>query len=455
MVTRPRQRAVRPHRTIHLAALGCPKNRVDAEVLAGLAAAAGLTVVADPDEADVIVVATCGFIGDAARESIETLLELARCKETGRCRLLVAASCLVQRHGAALAEGLPEVDLFVGTQAPDWLGRALAGTAARLEVGPPGHFLQRPGMPRFLEPGAPCAYLKIADGCSRACAFCAIPAIRGPMRSRPVAEIAAEARELAARGVRELVLVSQDTAAYGRDLRDGAGLVPLLEALDRVDGLERVRLLYLYPDGVTDGLLAAIRDLRTVVPYLDVPIQHASARMLRRMRRGHGPGRLRELVERARRVVPGIVLRTTVMVGHPGESDEDFAELLDFVERTRFDRLGVFRYSDEAGTPSCGTGPAVPPRVSYNRQRRVLAVQRRISRELNRALVGAEIDVLVERAADECGFVLEGRHAGQAPEVDGVTWLANCCAAPGAIIRARVVRATDHDLVAEAAAPGV
>ncbi|HUT76395.1 MAG TPA: 30S ribosomal protein S12 methylthiotransferase RimO [Polyangia bacterium] len=456
MVKRSIPVAGRRYRTIHFAALGCSKNRVDTEVLAGIAANAGLEVVADPGEAEVIVVSTCGFIEAAARESIDTLLELSRFKETGRCRLLVAASCLVQRHGAELADGLPEVDLLVGTQEPSWLERALAGAAAaRLEVGAAGHFLQGPSTPRLLEPRAASAYVKIADGCSRACAFCAIPAIRGPMRSRAVDGIVAEARALVARGVKELVLVSQDTAAYGRDRDDGAGLVSLVRALDRVDGLAWVRLLYLYPDGVTDDLLACMRDLRTLVPYLDVPVQHASAEVLRRMRRGHGPARLRRLVERARRIVPGIFLRTTVLVGHPGERDEDFAELLGFVGESRFDRLGVFRYSDEEGTPSFGTGPVVSPRISYARQRRVLAVQRRISRELGRALVGSKLDVLVERAADDAGWVLEGRHPGQAPEVDGITYLVDCAATPGAIVRARVTRATDHDLVAEPITSGV
>jgi ribosomal protein S12 methylthiotransferase len=251
------------------------------------------------------------------------------------------------------------------------------------------------------------------------------------------------------------VLVSEDTAAYGRDRADGIDLAMLVRALDRVRGLAWVRLLYLYPDGVGDDLLACMRDLETLVPYLDVPIQHASARVLRRMRRGHGPAKLLDLVERARRIVPGIVLRTTVLVGHPGEGDEDFAELLRFVERVRFDRLGVFRYSDEAGTPSFGTGPAVPPRVSYDRQRRVLAVQRRISRELGRALVGSTTAVLVERAADDAGWVLAGRHPGQAPEVDGVTYLVDCAAAPGEIVRVRVTRATDYDLVAEPVRSGV
>ncbi|MFO8073234.1 MAG: 30S ribosomal protein S12 methylthiotransferase RimO [Polyangia bacterium] len=436
-------------RSLHLVALGCPKNRVDAEVCAGLACELGLEIVPSPEEADAIVVYTCGFIEPAKRESIDVLLELARLRTEGRCRLLVSASCLSQRYARDLARELPEVDLFVGTQEPRWLERVLAGELSRVEVGPAGHFLQRHGTPRMLEPGAASAYLKIADGCSRRCAFCAIPAIRGPMRSRPIGEIVDEARELTRRGVLELVLVSQDTAAYGRDLDRGASLVDLMRALDRVPGLRWVRPLYLYPDGVDDELLGALVDLRSAVPYLDVPIQHASARMLRRMRRGHGPGRLRGLLERARDLAPELFLRTTVLVGHPGESAEDFADLLRFVERARFHHLGAFRYSDEEGTPAFEGRPAVTPRDSYNRQRRVLAVQRRISRARNRELLGRELEVLVERPADESGYVMVGRHAGQAPEIDGVTYLVSCPVPPGEIVRARAIRAGDFDLVAE------
>ena len=230
---------------------------------------------------------------------------------------------------------------------------------------------------------------------------------------------------------------------------DGTDLVRLVRALDEVPGLAWVRLLYLYPDAVPDALLRAMRDLDTLVPYLDVPVQHASAAMLRRMRRGHGPAKLASFVERARRAVPGIFLRTTVLVGHPGETAADFAALVDFVERSRFEHLGAFRYSDEEGTPACGTGPVVAPRDSYNRLRRVLAVQRRISRAANRRLRGTELDVLVEGADDAQGFVLRGRHAGQAPEIDGVTYLVSCDAPVGAIVRARVIRSGDFDLVAE------
>jgi ribosomal protein S12 methylthiotransferase len=436
-------------RTIFFLALGCPKNRVDAEVLAGIAVERGLEIVGEPDRADAIVVATCGFIESAREESIQALLELARYKEEGRCELLVAASCLAQRYGDELAAELPEVDAFVGTGDLARLGEVLDGTAPRIAVGGPGSFVQRPGTPRFLEPGTYSAYVKIADGCSRKCAFCAIPQIKGRARSRPADEIADEVRDLARAGVREVNLVSQDTSAYGRDLARGTDLAALVRAVDRVDGIEWIRLLYLYPDGVDDDLLIAIRDGRRTVPYLDVPIQHSADPVLRRMRRGHGLATLRGLIERIRRVIGDPVLRTAVLVGHPGETPADFEELIGFVKWARFDHLGAFRYSDEEGTPAFGTGPLVAPRDSYNRLRRVMAVQRRISRERNRRLRGRLLTVLVEGPADEDGYVLRGRYYGQAPEVDGSTFLVSCRASPGDLVPARVVRTGDFDVVAE------
>jgi ribosomal protein S12 methylthiotransferase len=440
--------ARRAPRTVHFVSLGCPKNRVDTEVLAGVAARAGLAIVGEPDRADAIVVNTCGFIEGAREESIAALLAMARFKKEGRCRLLVAAGCLAQRYGAELAAELPEVDAFLGTAALERLGDVLAGAAARVVVGPAAHHLQSADTPRFLEPGAPSAYLKIADGCARRCAFCAIPAIRGAARSRPIGEIVAEAGRLAAAGVVELNLVAQDTSAYGRDLGGGADLVALVRALERVDGVRWIRLLYLYPDGVPDALLEQMARSRKLVPYLDIPIQHASAAMLRRMRRGHGPAALRRLVARARRLVPGVFLRTAVLVGHPGETDAELEELLEFVRAVRFHHLGAFRYSPEEGTASARLGDPVPRRVSYDRWRRIMGAQRAIARRLNRALVGTEIEVLVEGADDADGYVLRGRHRGQAPEVDGVTYLVSSRAQVGEIVRARVIDSSDHDLVA-------
>jgi ribosomal protein S12 methylthiotransferase len=440
----------RGQRTVHFVALGCPKNRVDTEVLAGFAAGRGLAIVGDPFEADVIVVNTCGFIESAREESVAALLDMARYRAEGRCRLLVAAGCLAQRYGEELARSLPEVDFFLGTAELERLGDILdAREAGRVTAGPAAHYLQRPGTPRFLEPGAPSAYVKIADGCSRRCAFCAIPSIRGQAQSRPIAEIAGEAAHLAAQGVVELNLVAQDTSAYGRDLGDGTDIVALVRALERIDGVRWIRLMYLYPDAVTDALLAAISASAKIAPYLDVPIQHASAAMLRRMRRGHGPRELRRLVERARRAVPGVFLRTAVLVGHPGETEEDVAALVGFIREAEFDHLGAFRYSDEAGTASARLAATVSRRESYDRWRRVMKVQRAISRRRLERLVGTTVEVLVEGADDESGYVLRGRHRGQAPEVDGATFLVSCEAAIGDIVTARVVEASDHDLVAE------
>lgn len=437
-------------RTVHFVALGCPKNRVDTEVLAGIAARAGLAVVGDPYEADVIVVSTCGFIESAREESIGALLDMARYRREGRCGLLVAAGCLAQRHGEELARELPEVDFVLGTAGLERLGGILAGgDVGRVEPAPPGHFLQGPGTPRFLEPGAPSAYVKIADGCSRRCAFCAIPAIRGAARSRPVADVVEEASLLAARGVVELNLVAQDTSAYGRDLGDESDLVALVRALEEVDGVRWIRLLYLYPDAVTDDLLRAMAASRKLVPYLDVPIQHAGAAMLRRMRRGHGPKALRDLVRRARRIVPGAFLRTAVLVGHPGETEEDVDALLAFIREAGFDHLGAFRYSAEEGTASAKLAATVPKREAYHRFRRVMKEQRAISRRRLEGMIGATVEVLVEGADDDSGYVLRGRHRGQAPEVDGATYLVSCGAAVGEIVEARVIEASDHDLVAE------
>ncbi len=436
-------------RTIHFVSLGCPKNRVDTEVLAGIALERGLSMVPDPEQADVIVVNTCGFIGDAKEESVNALLEMGKYRQEGRCSRLVAAGCLSQRYALDVADEMPEIDCVVGTRSPEQMVAILEGEDRLVEVSAPGHFLQAPGTPRFVEAGAPSAYLKVADGCSRKCAFCSIPAIRGKARSRPVSQIVSEARGLVRSGVVELNLVSQDTSDYGRDLGEGEDLVSLLEGLDRVRGLKWVRLHYLYPDGVPDRLLEAVRDLKRVVPYLDIPIQHASANMLKRMRRGHGPKTLQQLVRRARHTVPDVFLRTTVLVGHPGETQDDMNELLAFIQRARFLHLGTFRYSDEEGTPSFGSGPVVSRRDSYNRLRKVMATQRRITRANNRAMLGTTIQVLVEGHGDEDGFVLQGRHAGQAPEVDGVTYLVSSDAAVGDIVSARVIDFRECDLVAE------
>jgi ribosomal protein S12 methylthiotransferase len=436
-------------RSIYVVSLGCAKNRVDSEVLAGIAQERGLVVTYTPDRADVILVNTCAFIESAKEESVEVVLEMARFARES-CGLLVVAGCMAQRYSEVLARELPEVDHLLGTSELGGLKQILDGAAKRILVSEEAsHFLPSSETPRFVEPGAASAFVKIADGCSRRCAFCAIPGIRGRARSRPLDDIAKEAEQLVRSGIKELNLVAQDTSAYGRDCGDGTNLVALIEALDAVSGIRWIRLLYLYPDSVSDRLIEAIGASRRVVPYFDIPIQHAATSMLKRMRRGHGKRELRQLIGRIRSRIPEAFLRTAVLVGHPGESQREFEELLDLIEWACFDHLGAFRYSAEEETASYDMKGAVPARDAYNRLRRVMALQRRVGRAKRRALEGRELEVLVEDIADEQGYLLVGRHAGQAPEVDGATYLVSSTAKPRDLIQARVVKTGDYDVVAE------
>jgi ribosomal protein S12 methylthiotransferase len=360
------------------------------------------------------------------------------------------AGCLSQRYGEELARALPEADFFVGTSDMARVANAVAGRGPRLSIGAASSDLgpyegRRPSG----RPGS--AYLKIADGCSRRCAFCTIPAIRGPFRSRPIDEICDEARALALAGVLEINLVAQDLSAYGRDQAGrgrGKTLAELLAALARVDGIRWIRPLYLYPERGLRRVMSEMARNPKVVRYLDLPIQHASDAVLRRMKRGHRAALLQALLDDARRLVPGVSLRTTVIVGHPGEDSQAFAELLALVERVRFEHLGAFRFSPEEGTASSAQPDAVPRRVAYSRYRRVMAVQRRISRRTCRALRGRLLDVLVEGPSEDSPLVYVGRHAGQAPEVDGVVYL-DQAVEPGRIVSVRITGSGDYDLSGE------
>ena len=417
--------------------------------MAGIAVAEGAQIVADPELADIIVVNTCAFIESAREESVDVLLDMARIAASGKT--LVAAGCMAQRYSGSLADEMSELQYLIGTENIEAFRDVLRGSKQRVHVGASaGHFLQKSDTPRFTAPGTYSAYIKIADGCNRTCAFCAIPAIRGRAHSRSIADIVAEATRLADAGVVELNLVAQDTSAYGRDRDDDASLPNLIRALNDVPRLRWIRLLYLYPDAVGDELLIAMASLDKVVPYLDIPVQHASENMLKIMRRGHRSNALEILLERIRKQLPDAFVRTTVLVGHPGETKADFEALLRFVEQARFHHLGAFRYSPEEGTQSLNMPGSVSGKDSYNRFRKIMSVQKKIGRVRNRAMLGTEIEVLVEGPADEAGYVLVGRHAGQAPEVDGVTYLLSAKAAPGNIVRAKVVQAGDFDLAAEA-----
>ncbi|MCC6217435.1 MAG: 30S ribosomal protein S12 methylthiotransferase RimO [Polyangiaceae bacterium] len=445
----PRRARGRGPRTLHLVSLGCPKNRVDSEVMLGVASERGLTHVDDPAEADVIVVNTCGFIDAARRESVDTILELAQWKERGRCSELVVTGCLVQRHADELARELPEVDHLLGSSDALALSRVLAGDAPRLLVGSPADWVIRASDPRRLTTRGASAWVKLAEGCDRRCSFCTIPTLRGRQRSRAADDVVREVERLAAGGVLEVNLVSQDTVAYGRDREDGARLAPLVERIAEVPGLRWVRLFYLYPERLDDALLELLGGHPRVLPYVDMPLQHAADSMLRRMRRGHGGRRQRELIERVRRRVPEVTFRSAFIVGHPGEGEAEFEELLAFLRWAELDHVGVFRYSPEEGTPSASQDAQVPARAAAGRARRLMTVQRKISRAKCRALVGRELEVLIDGPSEESELVLEGRHAGQAPEVDGVVYVGVGHARPGELHRVRITQSTDHDLAGE------
>jgi ribosomal protein S12 methylthiotransferase len=445
-----------PKARVHFRSLGCPKNRLDSEVMLGALALSGFAVAERIEDADVAVVNTCSFIESAREESIGAILEVADLRERGRLRALVVAGCLPQRYGAELAKELPEVDAFVGTgsfhEIATILDDALAGRARGVYVEAGRTHLYDDRSPRLLIGPHHSAYVKIAEGCDRVCAFCAIPGIRGRFQGRTLDSLVREARQLASAGVRELNLVAQDSTSWGKDLPGRPRLADLLGALDGVDGLDWIRVLYLYPSAIDAELIDAFATARRVLPYFDVPLQHASDAMLRAMKRGTTAARQRRLVERLRAAVPNLTLRTTFIVGFPGETEADFEALLDFVREVRFDRLGAFRYSDEQGTRAFGYPGKVSRAAARSRLRRLLELQRGIMAEKLAAEVGREVDVLVDAALGRGRAI--GRTAAQAPEIDGVTHLAGRGAlAPGDLVRARVTGVRGGvDLEAEVAA---
>ena len=438
-------------KSVHFVSLGCPKNRVDSEVMLGVAARAGYSLADEPDAADVIVVNTCGFIGEAKKESIDTIFEMSEWKEHGNCKKLVVSGCLSQRYPNELQSEMPEVDHFLGSSDMLKLEDILKGEGERMMVGNPADYVMRATDPRVVTQSTVSAYVKMAEGCNRTCAFCTIPEFRGKQRSRSLEDIVREAENLVSQGVLEIDLISQDSMAYGRDLpKDGRpSLADVIERVADIKGVHWVRPFYLYPETMDDKLVELLASHPRVTRYVDMPLQHASDRMLKLMRRGHGIDRQKKVVERLRKEIPGLSFRTAFIVGHPGETDQDFEELCAFVRWARFEHMGVFRFSDEESAKSFSIEGKVDAKVAASRYRKLMTIQRKIAREHNQKLIGTELDVLVEGVSEEHEFVMKGRHQGQAPEVDGSVFLSGGDAFVGQIRRVRIDQASDYDLVGE------
>jgi ribosomal protein S12 methylthiotransferase len=463
--------------------LGCPKNLVDGEVMLGIARDAGHVVTPDAAEAEVLVVNTCAFIDSAKQESIDAILEMAGRKRDGKCTRLVVTGCLAERYRDELRKEIPEIDAVLGTgEVPDILAAIGGGTAGSRSDGAlpltlfrssdfpatepagaagladstrrvpaPPTYIYDADTPRLLTTPGHFAYVKIAEGCDYTCAFCIIPTLRGSYRSRPSESIVREARALADRGVRELLLISQDTTFYGIDRGERGALAKLLRELNAIDGLRWIRLLYLYPTTITDDVLEAMADCEKVCRYIDLPLQHASASVLKRMRRPGNRKTYDKLLGRIRERVPGVTLRTTLIVGFPGETDADFAELDGFVADTGFDHVGVFTYSHEEGTRAFGLADDVAPALKRRRRNGLMARQKKIVARAQKARIGSEVAVLVDGPSAEHELVLQGRLEGQAPDIDPMVFLTDCDPGryqAGQLIRARVVGARGYDLIA-------
>jgi ribosomal protein S12 methylthiotransferase len=434
---------------VHLTSLGCPKNQVDSELMLGMLAEAGHEIAEDATAAECVVVNTCAFIDRAREESVETILELAQLKERGRARAVIVTGCLPQRYGRDLLDAMPEVDAILGTselhRIVDLVDQA-DGRQRWVDSAPPG-YLYDATTPRRLASRVPYAYVKIAEGCDMGCTFCAIPQFRGRHRSRPRADVVAEVEALHRRGIQEAILVSQDTLAYGRDLPGNGDIGDLLLALSETE-MPWIRPMYLHPAHVNDRLVAKFARAR-VVPYLDMPVQHGDDGVLRAMRRAVTARRMREIFAQFREAIPGLAVRTTVLVGFPGETPAAFDNLLSFIEDVAFDRLGVFAYSSEEGTPAAALPDQVPAEVMAERAQLVQETQDRLAWPRQKALAGARAVVLVDGPSADPAFAFEGRLAGQAPEIDGVVLLRNRALTPGRFAEVSIVEVDGYELVGE------
>ena len=435
---------------IGMVSLGCPKNLVDSEVMLGLIREKQLEITNDPAEADLIIVNTCGFIESAKEESINTVLQMAEYKQKGSCKYLVMTGCLGQRYADELFESMPEVDAIVGTDSFTDIGwvidQVLAGKRLKHLQKLESKNVAIP--PRMLTTPTYMAYLKIAEGCDNCCSYCIIPQLRGPYTSRPYDEVMAEAKALADSGIKELIVVAQDTTLYGKDTTGKLLLPQLLRDLNALEGIEWIRVMYLYPNNFTDELIEAFATLDKVCKYIDIPLQHASDRLLSSMNRYDTRAQVEELLAKLRTRIPGITIRTTFIVGFPGENDEDFAELLDFVEKQRFENAGVFQYSQEEGTVAGAMENQIAPEIKENRYHELMALQAGISEDIHREREEAELEVIVE-GFDEDNLAY-GRSSHEAPDIDGTIFIENAEGLKvGDMVRVRILQGFTYEMVAE------
>ncbi len=437
---------------VSLVSLGCPKNLVDSEVMLGHLPLDRYEIILDESQADIIVVNTCAFINDAKEESIDTILEVADYKENGNCKLLVVAGCLPQRYQAVLKEQLPEVDLFLGTsegpQIVELIEQQLQSQIPSQEIGVPDYLYDHE-TPRVNSSPTYSSYLKIAEGCSNHCSYCVIPQLRGKLRSRSIASVVQEAHRLVAQGVTEIILIAQDITDFGADRNDGATLEKLLKELVKIDGIVWIRLLYAYPEGVSEELIELIATEEKICSYLDLPLQHIDDQMLTQMNRHLDEPQTRKLLQRLRDRIPDLTLRTSFIVGFPGETREQFDKLLEFVKEGHFERVGVFPYSREEGTPAAKMPEQVPARTKRSRLNKLMKAQARVSFNKNRSLVGCTDLVLVEGYSEETDLLLQGRSARQSPDIDGQYLITAGHADVGDYVQLQITDSSDYDLIGE------
>ncbi len=433
--------------------LGCPKNLVDSEKMLGTLAVDGYALTAEPKGSDFVIINTCGFIDDSRKESIEVIEEMLELKRVGQTKGVIVAGCLPERIGGDLRARLPEIDHVVGVFGRDEIAkvadRLVGNINEQRDLFRPAPIRAMDDRTRLRITPAHYAYLKISEGCNRTCTFCSIPSMRGKHVTKPIEKIVEEAEELAADGVKELILVAQDTTYYGMDLYGEVRLTSLLEALEKVEGIDWIRLMYLYPVNFTDRLIDQIAGSSKVLPYLDMPLQHISSRVLKRMQRRVNREKTIELVEKLRERIPNLVMRTTFVVGFPGETDEQFEQLRNFVQETKFQRMGVFAYSLEPGTPAVKLDGHLPEEIKQQRQEMLMADQQQIAFEYGESLVGYELDVLIDEQLEN--GLWQGRCFADAPEIDGTVFVQGENLSVGEFVPTEIIATQDYDLVGQAA----